>query len=318
MSRLAVMAAAMAAFVPAAAGAMDKVRELDSVKESFDVFPVHQAAEEGFFKQQDLDVDIIFGQGGASALQAIITGSRDVGVGIGSLAVIAAYSKGAPLVILGNTFKGADNELWYVRADSPIKTVKDLDGKTMVYSSPGSTSHIAAQYILKTSGVKAKLVSVGGMAASRTAVMSGQVDTGWLGAPSYMNLVRKGEARIIVGGDQAGELRSMTIRVVVANRNWVEKHRDVAKRFMKAFWQGREFNYSGEKAIERYAKTWNMEMEDARLATKYVPPATTVLEVGNLPGVVRLAQEYKFLKGPLTKAQTDKLIDYVYLPGRDK
>lgn len=318
MSRLAVTVAAVVVLAPAVAGAMDKVRELDSVKESFDVFPVHQALEEGYFKQENLDVDVIYGQGGASALQAIITGSRDIGVGIGSLAVIGAYAKGAPVVILGSTFKGADNELWYVRADSPIKSVKDLEGKTMVYSSPGSTSNIAAAYILKTTGVKAKLVAVGGMAASRTMVMSGQVDTGWLGAPSELDLVRTGKARIIVGGDQAGELRTMTIRVIVAYRPWLEKHRDVAKRFMQAFWKGRQFNYSGEKAIERYAKMWKMDMREAREAPKYVPPATTTLGFGNLAGVLKLAQEYKFLRAPLSKAKAEKMIDYVYMPDPDK
>ena len=305
---------AVAAF-PLSAGAVDKVNAIDSIKEPYDHFALHQAIAEGYFKKRNIDVDVIWGTGGAATLQSIITGGRDVGIGVGVLSVIGAYSKGAPLVILGNVYVGVGNVMWYVPANSPIKTAKDLDGKTLVYSSSGSTSHLATQFILKTTGIKAKLVSVGGMATSRTMVMSGQVDTGWFAAPTGYDLIRTGKARIVLAGKDAGELNTMTARVAVANRNWFEKNRDLAKRFMEAFWEGREFNYhGGDKAISRYAKKWNITMEDAKLAPKFVPPEATVMKVANLPSLIKLAEDFKFVTKPMSKAQVDKMIDYVYLP----
>lgn len=308
-----------AAALPLSASATDHVRVIDSTKGPYDHFALHQANAEGFFKKQNIDVDIIWGEGGAQTLQSIITGGRDVGVGVGVLSVMGAYSKGAPLVILANVYVGVGNVLWYVPAKSPIKSIKDLNGKTLVYSASGSTSHLATQYILKTTGIKAKLVAVGGMASARTQVMSGQVDTGWLAAPSFYDLIRSGKARVVLSGKDAGELNTMTARVVVANRNWFDKNKDVAKRFMRAFWQGREFNYhGGMRAIERFAKQWKMDIEDAKLAPKFVPPEVTGIPIGNLPGLLKLAQEFKFVRTPMSKAQVDKMVDYVYLPDRDK
>jgi NitT/TauT family transport system substrate-binding protein len=305
-----------AAALPLSAGAVDKVHAIDSTKEPYDHFALHQAIAEGYFKKRNIDVDVIWGSGGAATLQTLLTGSRDIAVGVGILSVIGAYSKGAPLVILANVFVGVGNVMWYVPANSPIKSAKDLNGKTLVYSSAGSTTSLATDFILKTTGIKAKLVAVGGMAASRTMVMSGQVDTGWLAAPTGYDLIRTGKARVVLSGADAGELNTMTARVVAANRNWFDKHRDVAKRFMEAFWAGREFNYhGGMRAVERYAKKWNIPIEDAKLApTKFVPPSATVMRVANLPKLIKLAEEFKFVTKPMSKGKVDKLIDYVYMP----
>lgn len=71
-----------------------------------------------------------------------------------------------------------DHLLWYVRKDSPIKTVQDPAGKSVSFSLPGSSTNLIAQKVVDASGTKAKLVSTGSMPATTTAVMSGQVDVG--------------------------------------------------------------------------------------------------------------------------------------------
>ena len=113
----------------------------------------------------------------------------------------------------------------------------------------------------------------------------------------------------------AGALNKMTVRVAVANRDWFNKHRDVAKRFMEALWEGREFNYTGgEKAIERYANAWKMPLSEAKLAPKFVPRSVTGMKVADLPGLIKLAEEFKFVTHPMSKDKVAKLVDYVYMP----
>src|SRR3546814_11271905 len=91
--------------------AADEVRAVDSTKGPYDHFALHQAKAEGYFKDEGLEVDVIYGSGGAATLQALLTGSRDIAVGVGVLSVIGAYSKDAPVKILGNVFKGVGNEI---------------------------------------------------------------------------------------------------------------------------------------------------------------------------------------------------------------
>ena len=53
-----------------------------------------------------------------------------------------AFSKGAPVRILLPAFTGTGDLYWYVKADSPIKSLKDTTDKhTIAYSTNGSSSN---------------------------------------------------------------------------------------------------------------------------------------------------------------------------------
>jgi len=96
----------------------------------------------GIFKKHGLVLDIFGTSGGGETLQAVISGSADLTVGIGTAAVLRAYSKGAPIRVIGVNFTGAGDLYWYVRADSPIKRLADAsDATTIAYSASGSSSH---------------------------------------------------------------------------------------------------------------------------------------------------------------------------------
>ena len=70
-----------------------------------------------------------------------MSGSVDIGVASGIMGALSLFSKGAPLRIIGAETTGAADLFWYVRADSPIKNLKDTDGKTIAYSTNGSSTH---------------------------------------------------------------------------------------------------------------------------------------------------------------------------------
>ena len=309
---LAVAAAAAIVAAPIAAGAAERVRAIDSTKGPFDHFMLHQAKAQGYFEKEGLDVSVIFGDGGAATLQALITGSQDIAVGVGVLSVIGAYAKGAPIKILGNVFKGVGNVIWYVPKDSPIKSFKDLDGgKDLVYSRAGSTSHLAVQNIAKELGIKPKFTSVGGMAAARTQVMSGQVSTGWLAAPFNLELIRTGQARAIGTGEVAKELAELTVRVIAANSEWLAKNRETAKKFMRALEKGQDFNYT-EAGIAAYAKAWKLDMRDAKRGPEFSPRSVT--EINKIFGFEKLIQQaydLKYIKQPLPMAKAKGMLDLV-------
>src|ERR1700730_6884066 len=88
----------------------------------------------GIFKKHGLSLEILWTQGAGETQQAVIAGSVEVGVGVGIMGVLSAYSKGAPVRVIGNEMTGAGDLFWYVKADSPIKTLRDADGKTIAYS----------------------------------------------------------------------------------------------------------------------------------------------------------------------------------------
>jgi ABC-type nitrate/sulfonate/bicarbonate transport system substrate-binding protein len=77
----------------------------------------------GIFKKHGLTLEILWTQGSGETQQAVIAGSVEIGTGVGIMGVLSAYSKGAPVRIIGNEMTGAGDLFWYVKADSPIKTL---------------------------------------------------------------------------------------------------------------------------------------------------------------------------------------------------
>src|SRR5438128_512422 len=92
----------------------------------------------GIFKKHGLNLEIVYTQGSGETQQAVISESVEVGVGTGIMGTLSAYAKGAPVRIIGTEIIGAGDLYWYVKADSPIKSLTDITaGKTIAYSTNG-------------------------------------------------------------------------------------------------------------------------------------------------------------------------------------
>lgn len=304
------IATAGVAVLAAPAMAMDKIRMVNSTKVVFETEHPYTGIESGIFKKHNLDVSLIHGSGGAASLQAIITGSQDVVWGNGVLGVVSAYAKGAPVRILGSVIRGVPDLYWYVKPESAIKSFKDLDGgKVMAYSRPGSTTDLAARFIAAAQNIKPKFVSVGGPSGSRTQLMSGQVDTGWSVYPLNKNLLREGKIRIIGTGKEAAGLNGVTIRVVAANVNWLDKNRDAAKRMMVALGEARKATYNDPARLASYAKRWKLNLEDVKTAPQDTPwDATTLMPLAGLDKIAQIALDNKKIKKLLTPAQMKEMV----------
>lgn len=311
---LAICAALLAA---SSVQANESVRLVISTRGGWELFAPEEAQHKGYFKDEGLDVTVIYGEGGTASVQAVATGSADVIIGTGTMGVMAANAKGAPMKIIANGRRGVGEAFWYVPVASPIKKLEDLKGHTLAFSNPGSTTFLIANFMLKEHHLDGtKMVSVGGMASARTQVMSGQVDTGWSAAPMNLDLVRKGEIRIVATGDDVKGLANYSIRCSAANSDWLAKHRQTAIKFQRAFWKGMLSLYQDPHAAERFAEKWKLDVAEAKRAAEFTPLRdVSYAPIGNLDGLEKLAIEYGMLKQPLTPEQKKKLVDIVYNPG---
>jgi NitT/TauT family transport system substrate-binding protein len=224
---------------------------------------------QGFFKEQGLDVQVTYTQGGATNEQAVISGSVDIAVATGFLGILAAYVKGAPIRIISPEATGAPDIFWYVKADSPIKSFKDLHGKTVSFSAPGSSSNLILLTLLKEAGVgDAKTIGVGAAPNGLPQVMTGQIDASWSTPPTGMKELQAGQIRIIARGNDSNEVKNETVRVNAANLDFLKAHRQAAIGFMKAYKKSVDWAYSDEKALEAYAKLSGQPLEIVQYAAK--------------------------------------------------
>ena len=72
----------------------------------------------GIFQKHGIVLETFGTQGAGETLQAVISGSADLGIGLGTLGVMGAYAKGAPIRIIGATMTGANDTYLYVPADT--------------------------------------------------------------------------------------------------------------------------------------------------------------------------------------------------------
>src|SRR5436190_20707142 len=103
----------------------------------------------GLFKKHNLALEIFYTDGGGETQQAVISNSAQIGVASGFLGAIGVFAKGAPVRIIGGSYTGGSQVFWYVPAGSPIRSPRDLEGKTVAYSTSGSSTHAGALALAK-------------------------------------------------------------------------------------------------------------------------------------------------------------------------
>src|SRR5262245_11513434 len=60
----------------------------------------------GIFRRSGLELQVVYTSGGGETQQAVISGSVDIGVAAGTLGVLGAYAKGAPVRIIAGEAPG--------------------------------------------------------------------------------------------------------------------------------------------------------------------------------------------------------------------
>src|SRR3984893_4129233 len=159
----------------------------------------------GFFKKHGLGLEIFYTQGAGETQQAVISGSADIGTGVGTFNTFGVFAKGAPIRVIAATHTGANDLTWYVRADSPVKDKKDLAGRSVAYSTAGSSTYAALQGFQRVLGVTFKPVATGSPASTLTQLMTGQIDVGWTSPPFAVDLLQAGTIREIVRASEVPE-----------------------------------------------------------------------------------------------------------------
>ncbi len=149
----------------------------------------------GIFKKHNLVLESFGTAGAGETMQPVISGSADLGAGVGVAGVMRAFARGAPLRILLPAFTGTGDLYWYVKADSPLKTIKDATvSNTIAYSTSGSSSNNLVLAFIDELGLKAKPTATGGPPGTLTQVMSGQVDIGWAAPPFGVKEMQEGRS----------------------------------------------------------------------------------------------------------------------------
>ncbi len=306
-----VIAALLAALAMPAARAEDTLRVAAGQRGNWDTTIAEIGQRGGIFKKNGLSLEILYTQGAGETQQAVISGSVEIGVAPGIMGVLSAFSKGAPVRVIGAETTGASDLFWYVPASSPIKSLKDTEGKTIAYSTNGSSTHGIVTAFMKQYDLKARPTATGGPAPTLTQVMSNQIDIGWSAPPFGLQQLDEGKIRIIASGNDASIFKGQTVRLLITNVQTLQQRKPVIERFMKAYRETIDWLYSDDPAaLKTYADFVGISVATAKRTRDGFFPKSAVDpdKIVGLDQIVQDAVALKFTTAPLTKEQLAELI----------
>src|SRR6185295_776310 len=165
----------------------------------FIYLPLTLADQLGYFKDEGLTVSISDLRGGSEALAAMMGGSVDMVTGFYEHTIRAkAQGKHLVMVVLFDRYPGL--VLMVGKAHfNEVRSIKDLVGKPVGVTAPGSSTDQLVKYILRQNGLDPQSIPVvtGGISTMFAALEQDQVWAGVTVDPLASKLDREGIARVL-------------------------------------------------------------------------------------------------------------------------
>jgi NitT/TauT family transport system substrate-binding protein len=304
-----VLAGVVLAGAVATAAAEDVLKLAVPQRGSWDAGIPELGQRGGIFAKHGLKLEILYTSAGPESIQALIAGSVDIATASGVSAAFGTFAKGAPIRIIGSEVVGAPDLFWYVPAASPIKTIQDLNGKSIAFSLVGSSSNAGVLALIAQYHLNARPTSTGSISATITQTMTGQVDVGFGAVPYGLDMVADGRIRIIAGGNDVAALRTRSARVNLTNLATLNGRKEVLKRFMRAYKDTVDWMYSDPAALKIYGEFSGMPDAVVQRVRALMPKdSLSATAVAGIDQIMADAVQNKFLAAPLTKEQLADLI----------
>jgi NitT/TauT family transport system substrate-binding protein len=220
--------------------------------------PYAVAMEKGFFRKNGIDVTgILTAAGGGTAVRNTLAGGIPFGE-VSLAAAVQAINSGQKLIIIGAGSWSVADQMWLVKKDSTLKSIKDLAGKQIAYTAPGSVSNMLILMALKANGMtpqQVKLVPAGDLGANISAVGSGAVDAGFSDELIYAQnkeLVRP----LFMVRDTLDPRMMQTVMITTAE--YAKAHADIIKGLINSRREGLAYTLDHpDEAADITAKAYN-------------------------------------------------------------
>jgi NitT/TauT family transport system substrate-binding protein len=157
--------------------------------------PLLVARDEGLFKAQNIDIELIRFDNGTQMTQALVGGNLD-GALAGAAVISSIAVRGLGVFIIPTTIE-TDTNLIYATADSGINSIQDLKGKRLAFPF-GTSAHVLVSHALNKAGLKFSDIQAvnTGYQATTTALVSNAVPAAVITAGFVEAVTKRGARRV--------------------------------------------------------------------------------------------------------------------------
>jgi NitT/TauT family transport system substrate-binding protein len=293
------------------ASAQDTLKVAAPYRGAWETAAPELGQQAGIFKKHGISLDLLYTRDAAETEQRVTSGASasDVGLDVSAMAAMRAYTRTKPVRIIGANTTGSAT-YWYVLATSPLKTIKDMVGKTIAFAAHGSPSHYEALDLIKEHRLKARVLLTGGAAATLNQLTRGEVDVGWASPPVGLKELDEGKIRIVARANEVKNVKGKTVSVLIANAGTLQNRKDVIARFMQAYRETVAWMYSDPEALKRYAEFAGVSEEFAkRLRDEFFTKQMLAPDqIVGLTAIMKDAVTEKYIERGLSRKQIAELI----------
>ena len=233
--------------------------------------PYAIAREKGYFKEIGLDVTgFLTSAGGGTTVRNALASELPYGE-VALPAVIAAAQQGLELTIVHAGVASVADQVWITKkGDERIKSVQDLKGKKLGYSSPKSVTDMITTMMLDDNGLTGQVErrSVGGIGAGVAALREGGVDMTYVTQPVWAK--EKDNFRpVFNSGDWAPRVMQT---VGVVRTDFLKKNPELIRGIIQARRKGVEFiQKNPDEAAAIMAKEYKIAPAEAKARDRRYP-----------------------------------------------
>lgn len=267
------------------------------------VAAIQLAVAKGYFKEEGLNVTLTPLASGAATLAALVGGSLHFAP-TNVISTTLARSRGIKLKIVAQESAGSSNpdkafDGVLVRADSPMKSAKDLAGKKVAVNAINSSSTLTTSRAIEKDGGDYKSVNWVELPQgdAMTALATGSVDAVWIQEPFVTIGLKRGFKRLVSAYSQTDV--NYVDSVIVSTEAYLSANPDVGKRFTRAINKALKLGAENPEEIRNMLPTY-MKLDADVLKATALPVFPTQINEAGIRLQVDLATRYGYFSTPIS------------------
>jgi NitT/TauT family transport system substrate-binding protein len=242
------------------------------------------ANDNGYFKQQGLNVKIVSIQGGEFGMADLQSGKAQLIAGnyvSFILAQIKQSYNGKPLdmrIIADGSHMQSGNQALYVMPDSRFKTVADLTKyhASVAINSVNNVAQVLLGSLFQENGLNLNGIhqKVYAFPAMIPALAKGQIDAAWLPEP-FATIAQETVGAVPLADFDQGSLQNFPIGAYVGTDNWITSHPKTVAAFLRALDEGQQVADTDRGAVEAGLEN---KTDTQQFAVKQLQAATMTID----------------------------------------
>ena len=273
-----------------------------------DVAPIYLGQERGFFKDHNIDLELKQADGGAAIVPAVVTGDYQFGFS-NTVSLLLAQSETLPIKAVANGVNstgedGKDFAGLFVRADSPIRTPKDLEGKKVAANTLQNVVDTSVRASVREAGGNPEKVNftVLPFPDQVPALQNGQVDAIFVVEPFQQAAIAQGARKI--ASSYVDVAKDLCVALYFTSEELLAQNPDLVKRFTEAMQESLSYaNGHPDEAREIIGTYTKIAPEIIAKAT--LPKWPPDINKKSIETIAELAKEDETLTNPV---DVDKLL----------